>query len=45
MNNEILLLFGCGLLLMMLGVYMLVLYRNLIRLIIGVEVVAKGVTL
>ncbi len=45
MNNEVLLLFGCGLLVMMLGVYMLVLYRNLIRLIIGVEVVSKGVTL
>ena len=45
MNNEVLLLFGCGLLIMMLGVYMLILYRNLLRLIIGVEVVAKGVTL
>jgi NADH-quinone oxidoreductase subunit K len=45
MNSEILLLLGCGLLVMMLGVYMLILYRNLLRLIIGVELVAKGVTL
>jgi len=45
MNNEVLLLFGCGLLVMMLGVYMLILYRNLLRLIIGIEVIAKGVTL
>jgi len=45
MNNEILLLLGCGILLVMVGVYMLILYRNLLRLIIGVEVVAKGVTL
>jgi multisubunit Na+/H+ antiporter MnhC subunit len=45
MNDEILLLLGCGLLLMMLGVYVLILYRNLLRLIIGVEMVAKGVTL
>lgn len=45
MNSEVLLLFGCGLLIMMLGVYMLILYRNLLRLILGVEVVAKGVTL
>jgi NADH-quinone oxidoreductase subunit K len=45
MSKEVLLLFGCGLLIMMLGVYMLILYRNLLRLIIGVEVVAKGVTL
>ncbi len=45
MNNEILLLLSCGILLVMVGVYMLILYRNLLRLIIGVEVVAKGVTL
>ncbi len=45
MNNEILLLLSCGILLAMVGVYMLILYRNLLRLIIGVEVVAKGVTL
>ncbi len=45
MSNEILLLLACGLLLMMLGVYMLVMYRNLLRLVIGVEMVAKGVTL
>jgi multisubunit Na+/H+ antiporter MnhC subunit len=45
MNNEVLLLLSCGLLLMMLGVYMLILYRNLLRLIIAVEIVAKGITL
>ena len=45
MNKEILLLLSCGILLVMTGVYMLVLYRNLLRLIIGVEIVAKGVTL
>jgi len=45
MNNEIILLMSCGILLMMMGVYMLVLYRNLLRLIIAVEIVAKGVTL
>jgi multisubunit Na+/H+ antiporter MnhC subunit len=45
MNNQVLLLLGSGLLVMMLGVYMLILYRNLLRLIIAVEIVAKGVTL
>ena len=45
MNNEILLLMSCGILLVMVGVYMLILYRNLLRLIVGVEVVSKGVTL
>jgi multisubunit Na+/H+ antiporter MnhC subunit len=45
MNKEILLLLSCGILVMMLGVYMLILYRNLLRLIIAVEIVAKGVTL
>jgi multisubunit Na+/H+ antiporter MnhC subunit len=45
MTNETFLLLSCGLLVMMLGVYMLILYRNLLRLIIAVEVVAKGVTM
>ena len=45
MNNQVLLLMGCGLLMMMLGIYMLILYRNLLRLMIGVEIIAKGVTL
>jgi NADH-quinone oxidoreductase subunit K len=45
MSNDILLLLACGLLIMMLGIYMLIMYRNLLRLIIGVELVAKGVTL
>jgi NADH-quinone oxidoreductase subunit K len=45
MNNEILLLLSCGILLVMVGVYMLILYRNLLRLIVGVEIVSKGVTL
>ena len=45
MSNQVFLLMSCGLLVMMLGVYMLILYRNLLRLIIAVEVIAKGVTL
>jgi multisubunit Na+/H+ antiporter MnhC subunit len=45
MSNEILLLLGAGILMVMLGVYMLILYRNLLRLIIGIELIAKGVTL
>jgi multisubunit Na+/H+ antiporter MnhC subunit len=45
MNNQILLLMSCGILLLMIGVYMLILYRNLLRLIIAVEIIAKGVTL
>lgn len=34
-----------GLLIAMLGAYVLLGYRNLIRLILGVEVVSKGITL
>jgi multisubunit Na+/H+ antiporter MnhC subunit len=45
MSNQVFLLMSCGLLVLMLGVYMLILYRNLLRLIIAVEVVAKGMTL
>jgi NADH-quinone oxidoreductase subunit K len=45
MNSPILLLLGCGLLIAMLGLYMLLMYRNLLRLIIGVELIAKGMTL
>jgi multisubunit Na+/H+ antiporter MnhC subunit len=45
MSNPILFLIACGLLIMMLGVYMLFMYRNLLRLIIGVELVAKVITL
>jgi len=45
MNSDSFLLLSCGLLVLMLGVYMLVLYRNLLRLIIGVEIIAKGITL
>ena len=45
MSNQVFLLMSCGLLILMLGVYMLILYRNLLRLIIAVEVVAKGMTL
>jgi len=45
MSNEIVVLLASGLLVMMLGVYMLVMFRNLLRLIIGVEMVAKGITL
>jgi len=45
MSNPILLLIACGLLIMMLGVYLLFMYRNLLRLIVGVELLAKGITL
>ena len=45
MSREVYLLMSCGFLILMLGVYMLILYRNLLRLIVGVEVVAKGITL
>ena len=45
MSNEIVLLLASGLLIMMLGLYMLLMYRNLLRLIVGVELIAKGVTL
>lgn len=45
MNNQVLLLLSCGVFLALVGIYMLVLYRNLLRLIIGVEIVSKGVTL
>jgi NADH-quinone oxidoreductase subunit K len=45
MSNEVLLLLACGLLVMMLGIYVLIMYRNLLRLIVGVELIAKGVTL
>ena len=34
-----------GLLVFMIGVYLLFAYRNLLRLVLGVEVLAKGVTL
>ena len=45
MSNPFLLLLACGILIMMLGLYMLFMYRNLLRLIFGVELMAKGVTL
>ncbi len=45
MNNEIFLLLSCGIAGVDAGVYILILYRNLLRLIIGVEIIAKGVTL
>ena len=45
MSSEILLLLASGFLVVLLGLYMMILYRNLLRLIIGIELVAKGVTL
>jgi NADH:ubiquinone oxidoreductase subunit K len=35
----------CGLLLFMIGVFLLLTYRNLLRIVLAVEVLAKGVTL
>jgi multisubunit Na+/H+ antiporter MnhC subunit len=45
MTEQLIALLFCGLLVFMLGVYLLFTFRNVLRLIIGVEVVAKGVTL
>jgi len=45
MTEELIALLFCGVLVFMLGIYLLLTYRNLLRLIIGVEVMAKGVTL
>jgi len=45
MNEEIKMLLFCGLLAFMLGLYLLLSHRNLIRIILGVEVLSKGITL
>ncbi len=45
MTEETILLLLSGLLLFMVGVYLMFAYRNLLRVILGVEVMAKGVTL
>jgi NADH-quinone oxidoreductase subunit K len=45
MTEELIALLLCGGLVFMLGIYILLSHRNLLRLIIGVEVMAKGVTL
>lgn len=45
MTEAVLALFFAGLLVFLVGVYLLLTYRNLLRLVLGVEVLAKGVTL
>lgn len=45
MTEAVLGLFFAGFLVFLVGVYLLLSYRNLLRLVLGVEVLAKGVTL
>ncbi|MGV8042587.1 MAG: NADH-quinone oxidoreductase subunit NuoK [Thermoanaerobaculaceae bacterium] len=45
MSEAVLGLFFAGFLVFLVGVYLLLSYRNLLRLVLGVEVLAKGVTL
>ena len=45
MSNDILALLFSGFLALMLGLYILFMYRNLLRIIIGVEVMSKGITI
>lgn len=45
MSEAVLGLFFAGFLVVLVGVYLLLSYRNLLRLVLGVEVLAKGVTL
>jgi len=45
MTEAVLGLFFAGFLVFLVGVYQLLSYRNLLRLVLGVEVLAKGVTL
>lgn len=45
MSSEIYGLFFFGLLTVMVGVYLLLGYRNLIRIMLGVEVISKGLTM
>jgi NADH-quinone oxidoreductase subunit K len=44
-NPEVYGLFFFGLLTVMVGVYLLLGYRNLIRIMLGVEVISKGITM
>ena len=45
MLDEVVLLLFFGFLIFMLGAYLLFSYRNMLRLILGVETMAKGITL
>jgi NADH-quinone oxidoreductase subunit K len=45
MSSEVYGLFFFGLLTAMVGVYILLGYRNLIRIMLGVEVISKGITM
>ena len=45
MSEDVMILLFCGFLVFMLGLYLLFSYRNLVRIILGVEVLAKGITL
>lgn len=45
MSETIVILLFTGLLVFMIGIYLLFAYCNLLRLIVGVEVMAKGITL
>ncbi len=45
MSNEVYGLFFFGLLTVMVGVYLLLGYRNLIRIMLGVEVISKGLSM
>lgn len=45
MTDTVYILFFFGLLVFMVGVYILLGYRNLIRIMLGVEVISKGITM
>lgn len=45
MNEPVTLLFFFGFAIFMMGIYMLFAFRNLIRIMLAVEVMAKGITL
>jgi len=45
MSDDVILLMFCGMLVFMTGIYLLFGFRNLIRIMLGVEVLSKGVTL
>lgn len=45
MSNTVVMFIFAGLLIFMIGIYFLFGYRNLIRVMLGVEVISKGITL
>ena len=45
MSEDVMILLFCGFLVFMLGLYLLFSYRNLVRILLGVEVLSKGITL